>query len=99
LHASHRRRNNFIGHLIVDNVRITKHVDKAEAVDGFFDDLLGSMADRPFTLDLDYPGLPSFDLQHIDREFSEMEVWKAIKDMPLDKFPGPDGFSTCFFVV
>jgi hypothetical protein len=27
------------------------------------------------------------------------EVWKAIKDMPLDKCPGPDGFSACFFVV
>jgi hypothetical protein len=43
LHASHRRRKNFIGHLIVDDVRITEHVDKAGAVDGFFDDLLGSV--------------------------------------------------------
>jgi hypothetical protein len=74
-------------------------VDKAEAVDNFFDDLLGSVVDRPFTLDLDFLGLPSFDLQHIDGEFTEAEVWKAIKDMPLDKCPGPDGFSARFFVV
>jgi hypothetical protein len=36
LHASHRRRKNFIGHLIVDDVRITEHADKAEAVDSFY---------------------------------------------------------------
>jgi hypothetical protein len=56
LHASHRRRKNFIGHLMVNEVRITEHADKAEAVDSFFDDLLGFGADRPFTLDLDYLG-------------------------------------------
>jgi hypothetical protein len=38
LHASHRRRKNFIGHLIVDDVRISDHADKAEAVDSFYDD-------------------------------------------------------------
>jgi hypothetical protein len=27
------------------------------------------------------------------------EVWKAIKGMPLDKCPGPDGFSARFFIV
>jgi mannosylglycoprotein endo-beta-mannosidase len=30
---------------------------------------------------------------------AEAEVWKAIKYMPLDKCPGPDGFSERFFVV
>jgi hypothetical protein len=61
------------------DVRVTEHVDKAEAVDNFFDDLLGSVVDRPFTLDLDFLGLPSFDLQHIDGEFTEAEVGKRSK--------------------
>jgi hypothetical protein len=39
------------------------------------------------------------DLQQVDGEFSMDEVWKAIKDMPLDKCPGSDGFSARFFVV
>jgi hypothetical protein len=99
LHASHRRRKNFIGHLAIDNVRVKEHVDKAEAVDCFFDNLLGSTTDRPFTLDLEYLGLPTFDLQHINGAFTEEEVWTAIKDMPLDKCLGPDGFSARFFVV
>jgi hypothetical protein len=98
LHASHRRRKNFIEHLVVDNVRVTEHNEKAEAVDSFFDNLLGGMDERPFSLDLDYPGLPSLDLQHIDGAFTEEEVWTAIKGMPLDKCPGLDGFSSRFFL-
>jgi hypothetical protein len=97
--ASHQRRKNFIGHLLVDNRRVTDHVDKAEAVDSFFGELLGSSVDRPFSLDLDFLGIPSLDLWQIDGEFSVEEVWKAVKDMPLDKCPGPDGFSARFFVV
>jgi hypothetical protein len=74
-------------------------VDKAKAVDSFFVDLLGTSMDRPFSLDLDYLGLPSIDLSEIDGEFTVEEVWNAIKGMPLDKCPGPDGFSARFFVV
>jgi hypothetical protein len=55
---------------MVDNRRVTDHVDKAEAVDSFFEQLMGTSADRPFTLDLDYPGIPSIDLQQIDGEFT-----------------------------
>jgi mannosylglycoprotein endo-beta-mannosidase len=31
--------------------------------------------------------------------FTEEEVWTAIKDMSLDKCPGPDGFSARFFIT
>jgi hypothetical protein len=75
---------NTIGHLTVDNVRVTEHVHNAEAVHSLFDNLLGSVADRSFTLDLDYLGLLSFDLQHIDGVFTEEEAWTAIKDMSMD---------------
>jgi mannosylglycoprotein endo-beta-mannosidase len=84
---------------MVDNRRVSDHVDKAEAVDSFFEELLGTSADRPFSLDLDFLGIPSFDLWQIDGEFSEEEVWNAIRGMPLDKCPRPDGFSARFFVV
>jgi hypothetical protein len=99
--VSHRRRKNFIGHLIVDDVRVTEHADKAEAVDSFFDSLIGSATDMSFSLDLEYLGLPTLDLQHIDGVgvFTEEEVWTALKSMPMDKCPGPDGFSACFFTA
>jgi hypothetical protein len=93
------RHKNFIGHLLVDNRRVTDHVAKVEVMDSFFEELLRSLADRPFSLDLDFLGIPSLDLWKIDGEFTVEEVWKAIKEMPLDKCPGPDGFSAHFFVV
>jgi hypothetical protein len=50
LHASHKRRKNFIGHLVVDNVRVTEHADKAYDVDSSFVNLLGSAMDKPSSL-------------------------------------------------
>jgi hypothetical protein len=60
---------------------------------------VGTSADYPFSLDLDYLGIPSIDLSGIDGEFTVDEVWDAIKGMPLDKCNGLDGFSAHFFVV
>jgi hypothetical protein len=81
-HASHRRRKNFIGHLMVDNRRVTDNADKAEAVDSFFEGLLGTSADRPFSLDLDYLGIPSIDLRQIDGEFFVDEVRRPSRACP-----------------
>jgi hypothetical protein len=72
---------------MVDDRRVTDHADKVEAVDFFFEGLLGSSADSRFSLDLDYLGIPSIDLRQIDGDFSVDEVWKAIKDMPLTSAP------------
>jgi hypothetical protein len=33
----------------------------------------------------------------LDRPFSEEEVEKAVKGLPNDKAPGPDGFTNNFF--
>jgi hypothetical protein len=74
-------------------------MDKVEAMESFFEDLLGTLADRPFSLDLGYLGNPSNDMSGIDGEFTVDEVWDAIKGMPLDKCPGPDGSSARVFVV
>jgi hypothetical protein len=74
-------------------------VDKTKAVDSFFEDLLGTSADRPFSLDLDYLGISSINLSEINGEFTMEEVWDAIKGIPLYKCPGLNGFSARFFVV
>jgi len=42
-------------------------------------------------------GLPSVNLAALDDPFSEHEVLTAIKQLPHDKAPGPDGFTGCFF--
>ena len=99
MHASHRRRKNFIDELKVDGRMLTAHEDKAEAIDDFYDQLLGSAPDRQFTLDIDELQLPVHDLDHLEAPFSEEEVWEAVKSQALDKAPGPDGFSGLFYVA
>ncbi|KAM0857912.1 hypothetical protein ACQ4PT_048153 [Festuca glaucescens] len=97
LHANHRRRKNFIsqishnGDILVDQNLIE------DAFANHFEDVFSAPADRDFSLNLDALGLPRFELSHLDAEFSEEEVLAAIKDMPSDRAPGPDGFTGCFF--
>jgi hypothetical protein len=42
-------------------------------------------------------GLPSILSSLLDTCFTEEEVWQAIQDMPIDKAPGPDGFTGLFY--
>ncbi|WVZ52345.1 hypothetical protein U9M48_003417, partial [Paspalum notatum var. saurae] len=37
------------------------------------------------------------DLSSLDAEFTEEEVWATITDLPMDKSPGPDGFTGRFY--
>jgi hypothetical protein len=36
------------------------------------------------------------ELSHLDNPFNEEEVTNVIKEMPIDKAPGPDGFNGKF---
>jgi hypothetical protein len=40
---------------------------------------------------------PPLDLEDLGESFSEEEVFAAIKSMPCDKAPGPDGFTGAFY--
>lgn len=46
---------------------------------------------------LDYLGLPPHDLEELDSQFTEKEVWDSIKQLPSDRAPGPDGFTGRFY--
>jgi hypothetical protein len=37
------------------------------------------------------------DLTHLELPLSEDEIWAAIRALPADKAPGPDGFTARFF--
>ena len=41
-------------------------------------------------------GIQQHDLSILEAPFSEKEVWATIKDMPVDKALGPDGFTGRF---
>jgi hypothetical protein len=95
LHARHRKRKNFIGHLVSGDHICTNHKDKAE-IDSFYENLLGSCTERMQTVNLAEIGVESHDLSDLDLPFSE-EIWKTILQLPSDKAPGPDGFAGRFY--
>jgi hypothetical protein len=71
----------------------TEQVDKEEIATDFYLQLLGRPRPREFDLDLDAVGMQPVDLAGLEAHFSDEEVWAAVRSMPANKSPGPDGFS------
>jgi mannosylglycoprotein endo-beta-mannosidase len=63
----------------------------------FYVDLLGTAQPREFDLSLASVGLPPVDLAGLEAHFSADEVWEALRAMPTNKSPGPDGFTWEFY--
>jgi hypothetical protein len=95
--ANGRRTKNFIASIKVGEEIITEQDRKVEAFSDAYMQLLGSIQNRDYTLDLEALGLVPRDLQELDVVFTEAEVWDTIKDMPADRAPGPDGFIGAFY--
>lgn len=76
---------------------LTSHEDKEEAIWSFYNTLLGSSELRSEALNLGYFRQAAHDLDTLDAPISEEEVWGVVKGMAVDKAPGPDGFTGCFY--
>nr|XP_020147503.1 uncharacterized protein LOC109732728 [Aegilops tauschii subsp. strangulata] len=88
---------NLIMGLQVDGDLLTGQEKIAGAVDSYYRQILGVAPDREFSLNWDALQLPRLHLEHLEAPFSEEEILTAIKSMPMDKAPGPDGFTTRFY--
>jgi hypothetical protein len=97
LHARYRKKKNFVAKLVSGDNVFTDHAHKAMLVDDFYRSLLGTRLNRTVTINLNYLGLPSHNLKDLDLPITEKEVFEAIKEMPSDKAPGPDGFIERFY--
>jgi hypothetical protein len=97
--ANGRRVKNFIPSIKVGQMVITDQTGKEQAFFLAYNNLLGSIQNREHTLDLHELGLPALNLADLDDDFTEAEVWEAIKEMPLDRAPGTDGFIGAFYRV
>jgi hypothetical protein len=97
LHSRHRKRKNFIAKLVSEDQVYTKHEDKAQLVDLYYEEVLGTSTNREHTINLNEHGVPMFDLSELDSPFSEEEVWATIKGLPADKAPGPNGLTRRFY--
>jgi hypothetical protein len=94
LHARHRKRKKFIAKLVLGDHICTNHEDKAQMVDQFYENLLGTSSDRENTINLNELGVSSYNLSDLDLPFAEEEVWSTL---PSDKAPGPDGLTGQFY--
>jgi hypothetical protein len=96
VHANARRRRKFIHTLQDDGRAYVDEDQKAHLAFTFFDDILGMTAIRNGAINLELLDLPRLDLSQLEQRFTKAEVWEAIKSLPPDKAPGPDGFTTRF---
>lgn len=97
LQCSHRTRKKHISSLEFQGRVAVNQDDKADLLYEYFMQVLGSSTDRPRHIDLAAIGIAQFDLSHLEHPFTEEEVWAAIKGLPHDKSPGPDGFTPEFY--
>lgn len=77
-------------------MEIRNEYEKVDAFFQHFDNILGALGDIFSRVNFDSLDLPSFVPPTLDQCFSEEEVWKAILEIPVDKAPGPDGFTGLF---
>jgi hypothetical protein len=97
LHANQRRQRNHIGMLEVDGATLVTEEEKAEAAFLYFSIILGTARDREGQLDFEALGIHQRDLSSLGRPFTEEEIWVVVMELPLDKAPGPDGFTSSFY--
>jgi hypothetical protein len=71
--------------------------EKAEAAFNYFYGILGTAHDREGRLDFEALGIHRRDLSSLGRPFMEEEIWAVVKELPLVKAPGPDGFTGRFY--
>jgi hypothetical protein len=63
----------------------------------FYVRLLGTARPRACDIDLSAVGLQPVDLSGLEAQFTKEEVWSALRSMPGNKSPGPNGFSWEFY--
>jgi hypothetical protein len=96
--ANGRRRKNFIHSLSREGgTDAISQEEKRQVVDAHFHAILGTTPLPSATFNWESLGLPSLDLSALDADFSLAEIHDAVKAMPSDKAPGPDGFISNFF--
>ena len=99
LKANSRRRKNFIQRLRKEQGWAISHQDKQQIIQDHFSSMMVDPPAASRDLNWDALCLPEVDLTSLDDPFPEQEVLAAIKQLPHDKAPGPDGYTGCFFKV
>lgn len=96
--ANGRRKRNLIAYLKNhEDAIVWSHEEKEEIVHQFYSELLGSRVERTQSIDWNSLQLSTFEGSELDEPFSEEEMEHAIKLLPAEKAPGPDGYTGTFY--
>lgn len=95
--ARGRKRRNFTPSLTADGHVITEHENMEMALHSHFTGVFGTPAATHAAINYLALDIQPIDLADLDNTFTPNEVWAAIKDMPSDRAPGPDGFTGVFY--
>jgi hypothetical protein len=76
---------------------VTKHEDIENTIHAHFAMSMKKGPTRSRDFNWDNIPLPECDLSSLAEDFTEGEVHEAVKALPFDKAPGPDGFMGLFF--
>ena len=71
--------------------------EKASVVLQHFNSRIGWHQSRQVTIDWDQIRVTTHDLQHLEDEFTELELQDVVKEIASHKAPGPDGFIGAFY--
>jgi hypothetical protein len=79
---------------------VWSHEGKQQIIQNYFQDLPGKKVNR--ARNFQWPHIQPDALQQIpglelDRAFTESEIERAVKNLPNEKAPGPDGFTNDFY--
>jgi exonuclease III len=95
--ASARCRNNQIKMILHEGLPHFSQEAKLKVMTDYYRNIMGSTTPSSSVLDFQllYPNMVN--LSSLSQPFSEQEILHAIKDIPRDKSPGPDGFGSGFY--
>jgi hypothetical protein len=97
LRVNARRRKNSIQRLSKENGWAVTHDEKEMTILDHFAHLMGRPGPRLNELNWEALDIQPFDLSTLEEPFLEQEIHQAIKEMPVDKALGPNGYTGIFF--
>jgi len=97
LQACHRRRKNYLHSFQHEGALFSTDEAKSGAVFDYFNGVFGNHFQRSHSIDLERLDLPRLDLSTLAAEFSDGEIMHAVLETPVDRAPGPDGFTGRFY--
>lgn len=95
--ARGRKRRNFITSLSVQGHTVADHEAMELGLYDHFCGVFGTATSTSASINFQSLHIQPLDLQDLDMDMHADEVWGAIRELPPDRAPGPDGFTGAFY--